>query len=211
MRIFIIIAILGLIAYGVMNYSKFMGGGGGTNPAGITADIESFEGVAVEPYALPAGHCKAQFPGKAHPPDLGHAILASSEYQCESAVLSDKKVSYFLSELKAPYMEDKAATQAEPGVPQDDSKATAALEKTIEYWAKANDVTIKDRRHIGHSSGKYSGLEVKGYIKDPANSIIARFFCDYPNQRVYAVAAAGDVAATETEKCGPFLDSIEIW
>jgi hypothetical protein len=213
MKIFVIIAVIGLIVYGCLNYSTLFGNfGSNTNPAGAVVDTDTFEGKTLEPYALPAGHCKAQFPGKAHIPDPGHALLASADYQSESAMLSDRKVSYFLSELKAPYMEDKnAAPAATPGAPVDDKKAQENLDKTIEYWAKANDVTIKDRRHIGHPSGRYSGMEVTGFIKDASNTVIARFFGDQPNKRVYAIAAAGDATQANTEGSGKFLDSIEIW
>ena len=213
MKIFVVIAVIGLIIYGCMNYSSLVGKfGSNTNPAGSAVDVETFAGQATEPYALPAGHCKAQFPGKAHTPDPGHALLASSDYSSENAVLSDRKVSYFLSELKAPYMEDKQADpNAAPGAPVDDSKVQANLDKTIEYWAKANEVTIKDRLHISHGAGRYSGREVRGYIKDPSNTATARFFCDYPNHRVYAIAAAGDSTQASPDNCGKFLDSIEIW
>jgi len=102
MRILIGAIILGFLCYlcftykGVVEQIK-----NGVNIFG-SIDADSLEGRALEPFALPKGHCKAFFPGKPHVPAFSQELFSSFQYAGTTYVLADKAMTYYLSELSLP-------------------------------------------------------------------------------------------------------------
>lgn len=222
MKILVILAIIGLAVYGALNYSSLTnmagltGGGQSGNPSGQPVDVDSFAGKALEPSAL--SHCKAHFPGKAHSPEAEKTFFAAGHYASTHTVLSDKQVSYFMSELQVPEPPlSKTAITPDPSqaVALANAKAESMLKESIAAWSKANNVTIGSTMqvHGGGTLAPFLASEVTGYARSESNAVIARFYCDAINNRIYAIAVTGDpkVATKDNVDTAKFLDTLETW
>lgn len=219
MKIIVILALIALAVYGALNYSSLtslMGGKSAGNPSGQPVDVDSFAGKALEPSAL--SHCKAHFPGKAHAPEAEKTFFAAGQYSSTHTVLSDKQVSYFMSELQVPEPPvSKTAITPDPSqsLALANAKAETLLKDAIAAWSKANNVTVESNMQIhgGGTLAAYLASEVTGHAKSENNAVIARFYCDGANNRIYAIAVTGDpkVASKENADTAKFLDSLESW
>lgn len=219
MKILVILAVIGLVVYGALNYSSLTaltGGGNAGNPSGQTVDVDSFTGKTLEPAAL--SHCKAQFPGKAHTPEAEKTFFAAGHYSSTHTVLSDRQVSYFLSELQIPeppISKTAITPDASQAMAIANAKAETLLKESIDAWSKANNVTVGSTMqvHGGGTLAPFLASEVTGYAKSESNAVVARFYCDASNNRIYAIAVTGDpkVATKDNADTAKFLESLETW
>jgi len=195
-----------------------------------SVDADSLKDRPLEPYALPKGHCKASFPGMAHPPLPGHELLSTFTYPGTTCVMSDKEVTYYLTETAMPNRlpELVAVTQPQlattailggssssgdnsPAAQSDEVRAQQVTEQVINDWAKDNGASFTGRVPVAIAGGRYNGREVTGHMKDPKNTFRLRFFTDYPNKRIIAIGIIGKPERVKSPSSSKFIQSLEMW
>src|SRR5271163_3293214 len=126
-------------------------------------DADSLKDRPLEPFALPSGHCKASFPGSPHTALPGRELLSTFSYPGTCCVMSDREVTYYLSEMAMPNRFPEFTAVAKPqsvittirggasSLPvtnepvlnttadqTDEVKAQKAIDQIVNDWAKAN-------------------------------------------------------------------------
>lgn len=208
---------------------------GGT-PLGASIDADSLDGKALQPFAMPRGHCKASFPGEPRIPGFGQELISGVLYSGKQYMIADKEMNYYLSELSLPSMAmgfgtfsgiDSSAFSGvnfgsrrgrgnndavqSVNVQSDALKAQRALEAIANDWIKAKNVTVDRRIPTSLAGGRFNGLQISGRMFDPKQRFTIRMFCDYPNTRVTVIGVIGTSARVLSKNSHVFLDSLEMW
>ena len=101
---FILLIVIGALGYLFCDYNGAMEKVTGVKMIGSSVDADNLEGRPVKPYAIPRGHCKAYFPGDPHTPNMGQELFSDILYSGTSAMMADKQMNYYLSEVNVPTM-----------------------------------------------------------------------------------------------------------
>ncbi len=104
MKVAILVAAICLLIFVLVNVNTVIAtiNGGTSILEGI--DAQDLSGKKLTPYALPASHCKASFPGTPRIPTLSQQLLGGF-LSGRSAVMADAKQLYYLGEYRLPGME----------------------------------------------------------------------------------------------------------
>jgi len=211
------------------------------SPALEGLDAPSLEGKKLEPFALPAGNCKASFPGTPHTPTPAQQIFPGGAQSGASRVMADNKQIYYLSELNQPGM---AVGLPDPGenmsplvmqqaninsysvntsiqgnngqvatanTSSEPLKIQDALQKFSKTWVADRGATQESNVPVALKGGLFSGCEVTGKLKDGKDRFRMRFFCNYPRKTIVIIGATGDGTRVDSAETKRFIDSVDMW